>query len=378
MSRTIQLGDLALISVGGQQFSSPITSIDSSGIHASQYTIIPLNNQWQVQGYHLPHTVTFYQVTREINYPFTDVYDINKEILLGLDYQTLGRACRANASINTICEDDRFWREKVRRDFGVEKYKPEEITYQRQYRELVKATNYVPAIKDNRLDILIALEKKGIALSREEDYLIDHVNRAAGEGHLQVLEWLAVRNILPTKRGVDYAAENGYLQVLEWLATRNILPTRAGAVMAAENGHLEVLKWLATMNILPTQYGANLAVRNGHLEVLKWLATRDILPTRTGANLAAMNSHLQVLEWLVARNILPTQEGVDFAAEKGQLEVLKWLAVRNILPTQRGADWAAMNGHLEVLEWLVARNILPTQEGANGLQEMDIFKFLNC
>ena len=175
MSRTVQPGDLTLISVGGQQFSFPITSIDSSGIHASEYTIIPLDNQWQVQGYHIPHTVTFYQVTREINYPFTDVYDINREILLGLDYQTLGRACQANASINTICEDDRFWREKVKREFGVEKYKPEEITYQQQYRELVKATNYVSAIKDNRLDILIVLEKKGITLSGE-DYLIDSID----------------------------------------------------------------------------------------------------------------------------------------------------------------------------------------------------------
>ena len=50
---------------------------------------------------------------------------------------------------------------------------------------------------------------------------------------LQVLEWLAARNILPTQDGANWAAGNGHLQVLEWLAARNILPTQDGANWAA-------------------------------------------------------------------------------------------------------------------------------------------------
>ena len=48
-------------------------------------------------------------------------------------------------------------------------------------------------------------------------------------------------------------------QSLEWLAARNIRPTREGADLAALNGHLQVLEWLAARNILPTQLGANFA-----------------------------------------------------------------------------------------------------------------------
>ena len=42
MFRTIQVGDFALISVGDQQFSFPVTSIDSSGIYLPNYNIVPL------------------------------------------------------------------------------------------------------------------------------------------------------------------------------------------------------------------------------------------------------------------------------------------------------------------------------------------------
>ena len=255
--RSIQSGDLALITVGNQQFSSPITSIDSSGIHLPNYTIVSVEGQWQVQGYHLPHTVVFYQAPAKLS--FTGVPELDWHILLELDYQSLARACQASTEINQICQDDSFWKAKVRYEYNVDQYKPEGISYQQQYRELIEATDYISAIKNNRLDVLIALEKKGIALPGQNITLKDAVNFAAGNGHLQVLQWLAERNILPTQVGANLAAENGQLQVLEWLAARNILPTEDGANWAAGNGHLQVLEWLAARNILPTQDGANLA-----------------------------------------------------------------------------------------------------------------------
>ena len=327
MFRTIQVGDLALISVGNQQFSFPITSIDSSGIHTYEYIIIPVNNQWQVQGYPLPHTVSFHQAPARSS--FTGITELNWDILLDLDYQALARTCQVNKKINKICQDDRFWREKVRKDFGVEKYKPEKITYRQQYRDLIETNDTDPAAEEGRLDELIVLE---------------------------------ARNILPTQGGANWAAWDGQLEVLEWLAARNILSTRNGANSAAEKGQLEVLEWLAARNIIPTQKGVDNAAGNGHLEVLEWLRVRNILHTQRGASLAAASGQIQVLEWLAARNILPTQEGANWAAGNGYLQVLEWLAARNILPTQQAANWAAKRGHMQVLEWLAAHGIYPTEK----------------
>lgn len=47
-SRTVQVGD----NIQGQNYNFPITLIDSQGIHASTYIIIPQDNKWPVQSYH--------------------------------------------------------------------------------------------------------------------------------------------------------------------------------------------------------------------------------------------------------------------------------------------------------------------------------------
>lgn len=58
--RTIQVGDTAQITIQGQSYNSPIASIDSLGIHAGSYIIVPQGTTWQVQGYTVPHTIAFF------------------------------------------------------------------------------------------------------------------------------------------------------------------------------------------------------------------------------------------------------------------------------------------------------------------------------
>ena len=59
----------------------------------------------------------------------------------------------------------------------------------------------------------------------------------------------------------------------------NIHPTTDGANDAANNNHIEILNWLARRDILPTIDAANYAEYNGHVEILNWLAQRGIFPT---------------------------------------------------------------------------------------------------
>ena len=59
MERTIQIGDIVQITVNGQNYNTNIDGIDSQGIHSQQYTIIPIENNWQVQNYPVQHTITF-------------------------------------------------------------------------------------------------------------------------------------------------------------------------------------------------------------------------------------------------------------------------------------------------------------------------------
>ena len=56
--------------------------------------------------------------------------------------------------------------------------------------------------------------------------------------------------------------------------TEKVIPIHYGANGASENGHIDVLKWLAKRNILPDIDGSNLA-GFGKQEVINWLAENN-------------------------------------------------------------------------------------------------------
>lgn len=58
--RSIQVGDIVQVTVQNQNYYIPIDRIDNYGIHAQKYTIIPVGNNWQIQNYNIPHSVSFY------------------------------------------------------------------------------------------------------------------------------------------------------------------------------------------------------------------------------------------------------------------------------------------------------------------------------
>lgn len=48
---------------------------------------------------------------------FTKNKDVDSLIMSNLSYQDVSRVCQVNTYANTICEDDNFWRNKLRKDF---------------------------------------------------------------------------------------------------------------------------------------------------------------------------------------------------------------------------------------------------------------------
>jgi Ring finger domain len=151
-------------------------------------------------------------------------------------------------------------------------------------------------------------EKKQEELSEEEEIYaenfeeIDAANFAAEHGRIDTLNSIEQeRGVLPTFMGANGAAGNGHLDVLNWLEQRHILPTHIGAHHAAENGHLDVLNWLEQRHILPASYAAIDVAENGHLDVLNWLEQRHILPSHVSAN--RVSRYPDVLNWISERHI---------------------------------------------------------------------------
>ena len=210
---------------------------------------------------------------------FTHVRNVDMNILLQLDDESLHSVCQVDKYTKSLCSDNVFWHLKLNKAYpGL----PIPKGYQQKLKELYQI-----------------LTKKDIT------------KWAVANGHLEVLKWLAqTKNIYPSQFRATLAAMNGQLEVLKWLAGHNIYPDRAGANSAAGKGHLEVLKWLAqTRNLYPNQWGTNYAAENGQLEVLKWLAaTINLYPDQEGTNWAANNGQLEVSEWLATTiNLYPNR-----------------------------------------------------------------------
>ena len=264
---------------------------------------------------------------------FTDltaIPEIYEETLIYLPYDDIMSVCRTHPDRSYICSDNRFWRRKVRRDFHVERLKPEGISYRQQYKDLITFNNPNRAAALGRLDILIVLKEKYNILPDE-----DGVRNAVFNNNLSVLKWLAEQGISLHVRDANIALHRRYLDILKWLKKQGIYPgeREVNAVIkkAVMDGDLDMLEFMKKeFDILPNEYIPALAASYGHLHILKWLAKQEIF--------------LSVEDAYVA---------IEQAADYGDLDMIKWIKEEfDILPTEYIAEKAERYDHLHILEWL--------------------------
>lgn len=113
-------------------------------------------------------------------------------------------------------------------------------------------------------------------------------------------------NYKPSKQSINQAIEQGQIKSLQSSLRPEtqfplgfLWPPELSSInRAAGNGHLDLLKWLYSVNpeFLPTVDGADLAASNGHLDVLDWLKTFGITHSIVGKKGAEKNGYLDVLE----------------------------------------------------------------------------------
>lgn len=308
-ARTIQPGDVARVATLGPDVTLLIDRLDQQGIHAGRCLIAPQNGRWKIVGYNNPHAISFIAGTSPEAY--TGIPEVDIPILAAQAEPF--KLIRDNKYLNSLHNDDRFWKLKVEHDFGpdVAQLKPPQERFSHQHSRLNVITyrqdlvdEADEAAKEGQLDMLTALAKRGVYPT------IGAANFLAMQGRIDLLDWLADKGIYPTlgnlDRGAWGAADRGRWDVVKWIFERTDIPKVELANMAAWRGNLEMLNWLLERGVLPDLEGANLAARAGKIDVLRFLERHDILPDVNGANLAAQVGHTQVLEFLQQHGIQPT------------------------------------------------------------------------
>lgn len=160
------------------------------------------------------------------------------------------------------------------------------------------------------------------------------IERAACQGHVELLKRLGTREAPVTPRQLDWAMRNaadaGNLRVIQWLTAYKPDMAVSTRVMdsAALRGHLHVVEWLHEFRSEGcTTHAMDSAAAYGRLEMVQWLHRNRTEGCTTAAmDSAAAGGHLKTLQWLAAnRNEGCTTVAINFAGLNGHLRVLWWL-----------------------------------------------------
>ena len=105
---------------------------------------------------------------------FTHVRNIDMNILLQLDDESLHSVCQVDKYTQSLCNDNVFWHLKINKAYP-------ELPIPKEYNQKLRE-------------------------------LYQKITKEA------ITEWLAENNIYPDQNGTNYAAMQGHLEVLKWLA----------------------------------------------------------------------------------------------------------------------------------------------------------------
>ncbi len=147
----------------------------------------------------------------------------------------------------------------------------------------------------------------------------------------------------------NYFAECGYLNLLK-------LTYDNGCGITA-NGHLEILQWIVVEDIVWCQNICQYAAKNNHFNVLNYIHSANCACNNTYIDDAAEDGNLDVLRWAFEHKYTISHVTLFTAAETGQLRVLRWLheivgyELKEVLYTK-----AAISGHVDILQWLFENN----------------------
>jgi hypothetical protein len=252
MERPLDIGDLAVVTIGRFSKEYTIIGVDARGIFIGDATSPSLlvqgrDKKWIVYGLNQPHSVAF--TPPILGIPV--VNDAMRTIMLKLDYKSLMAFCKTNKTYAALCDDDNFWAQKNNQDYpGSLQFRTSDVTFKQQYENL--------------------------------SYADGDMYRALTQGHEYVLDYLySLGKYSPISFG-DYFSlitkANAPLSTFIWLATydpKNIPSGEDIANLAAIHNRLDLLQWMARLKQPRLPHGeGNLGreiIRRGKDETLRWL-----------------------------------------------------------------------------------------------------------
>jgi hypothetical protein len=145
------------------------------------------------------------------------------------------------------------------------------------------------------------------------------INRAAGQGNLEMVKYCVANECPIDERACACAADRGHLECLKYLREEVKAPWGSDtAYRAAHNGRLHILEYLVERKYDEySTYACKNAANSGHLDCLKYLRETAKAPWDARSVFwAHENNHPECLQYLLDNNC-PLPEGWRY--EHGEL-----------------------------------------------------------
>ncbi len=385
MDRIPRIGDIIRISSPDDSRLFVVEAITTNKL--SLYD--PFNNSIKFE-LTIPNENYYIEILDKV--PLTGNKLIDMNIMLQLDDNELNLICMTDKYTNSICQEDYFWKLRIRKIYPrfpiPNKYRTQHRLLYNEIRLFTMQELWDWAVNNGYLNIM----KWVIHFEPTRRLSGQDFNTIIIKGYIRIIKWLDSKGVQFEVEDLNKLAMYGHLDVLKWFAEKRLYPDQNGANLAAQHGQLEVMKWLIQNNIYPNQRGVNIATRNGQLEALKLLSQYNIYPDQEGANniignliiypgsdeLLSKGRHIEILNWLAEHNIYPNQEGADDAFVNNDTEVLEWMLQHNIYPDPNLINEdTIISDNVDSVKLLISYSIFPDQEGINKAAEFGEIELLD-
>ncbi|AYV85928.1 MAG: hypothetical protein Solivirus1_85 [Solivirus sp.] len=226
------------------------------------------------------------------------------------EFDTLNQISEFDYLLHEYPNSERVYEERSKRKFtDLVQFKDQDVkpmTWKEFYVRMIaiiSQLNVIVLIISDLIRCNKLMELKVISELAPEEFIREmnrYVDNVAACGHIQMLQWLETKKILPDKIGMDYSIGNGHLDVAQWLADRNINPTQEGAKVAAFWDKIDSLEWIYNnFGLLPDAISVADAANRGSINVLDWAYSKGVKPERRNLKPREIQRYPEVVNWFV-------------------------------------------------------------------------------
>jgi hypothetical protein len=207
--------------------------------------------------------------------------DTDLIILSKLNDKDLLSTCLVNKSVNRLCQDENFWRNRFISKYGqkdFEMMKDKVVSWRKFMLLLIK---YMSVSKNNFNVALVYAALEGYKeiveffILKEADNFEEAMEYAARGGHKDLVDFFISKGAKGWDWGMEGAARGGHRDLIDFFISKGAKDWNRGMAGAAIGGHRDLVDFFISKGADYWELGMNYAREGGHKELVDFFIFKE-------------------------------------------------------------------------------------------------------